>query len=139
MPGPGPSGAAGARLPRVLLIDDHEFFRTCLRALLESTGFCVVASCPSVAEGLLAIPETSPDVVLIDLDMPDVDGVQGTGLILARWPQLPVLMLTGTPSTARHRSALTAGCRLVLTKDDPPDLLVAALHEALGLTPARTA
>lgn len=125
--------------PRVLLIDDHEFFRTCLRALLESAGFEVVASCPSVREGLLAIPEAAPEVVLIDLDLPEVDGVQGTELILARWPQLPVLMLTGTPNTNRHRAALQAGCRRVLTKDDPPDLLVAALHEALGHLSARTA
>jgi DNA-binding NarL/FixJ family response regulator len=135
MPAPAVPGTA----PRVLLIDDHDFFRTCLSALLESCGFTVVASCPSVAEGLRAIPETGPDAVLIDLEMPDVDGVQGTGQVLARWPRLPVLMLTGSVSPARRRAALAAGCRQVLTKDDPPDLLVTALHEALGHASARTA
>lgn len=124
---------------RVLLIDDHEFFRTCLRALLESCGFEVVGSCPSVAAGLEGIGTGRPDVVLIDLDLPEVDGVAGAGMIAQRWPGLPVLMLTGTPSTSRHRAALDAGVRRVLTKDDPADLLVTAIHAALGHTPARSA
>jgi two-component system, NarL family, response regulator LiaR len=134
----GPPGAAAVAI-RVLLIDDHDFFRTCLSALLESCGFEVVASCPSVHDGLQRISETGPHVVLIDLDLPEVDGVRGTELILARWPQLPVLMLTGAASGPRHRAALAAGVRRVLTKDDPADLLVSSIHEALGHRPARTA
>lgn len=122
--------------PTVLLIDDHEFFRSCVSVLLESAGFEVVGSCPGVQAGLEVLRAERPDLVLIDLDMPQIDGVLGTALILAESPSTPVLMLTGTPTHTRHRAALEAGVRAVLTKDDPATVLLEALHGALAAAPA---
>jgi CheY-like chemotaxis protein len=111
---------------RVLLVDDHEFFRASLSLLLAESGTIdVLQSCASVADAVNALNAgLHPDVVLMDLDMPDVDGVQGAALLQQRWPDLPVLILTGTAPGPRWQAALDAGAREVLTKTTAAEQLV---------------
>ena len=66
---------------RVLVVDDHDLFRTGLRALLEEEGFEVAAS-PSGEAALAALPAVQPDVILMDLNMPGMSGIQATGRVM---------------------------------------------------------
>ena len=59
----------------VLIVDDHEVFRTSARALLESEGFLVVAEAATGAEALEAAAAVRPDIVLLDIQLPDIDGL----------------------------------------------------------------
>lgn len=61
---------------RVLLVDDHPSFRATARLLLESEGFEVVGEAPDGASGLLAARELEPDLVLLDVQLPDIDGFE---------------------------------------------------------------
>jgi two-component system, NarL family, response regulator DegU len=129
---PGEQAAALSSI-RVMIIDDHSFFRASLSLLLsDADDVEVVGCCPDVSQGLVTADSARPDVVLMDLDMPVQDGVVGVLLFRATFPDLPVLILTGTGAGSRHRDATDAGARAVLTKDLPPDRLIDAIRVAAG-------
>ena len=79
---------------RVLLVDDHDLFRTGLRNLLEEQGVQVVGECDNGTEALHAVRELAPDVVVMDLNMPGISGVEATRQISMIAP------LTRCPSTS---------------------------------------
>jgi DNA-binding NarL/FixJ family response regulator len=60
----------------VLIVDDHAGFRMCARELLEAEGFEVVGESADAAEAIAAVPELRPDIVLLDVQLPDIDGVR---------------------------------------------------------------
>src|SRR5215216_1364896 len=78
---------------RILIVDDHDLFRTGLRALLEDEGF-EVADAVSGPAAVRRVASLAPDVVVMDMNMPDMDGVEATPLVLEAAPQASVLMLT---------------------------------------------
>ncbi|GAB2983799.1 response regulator transcription factor [Frigoribacterium salinisoli] len=110
---------------RVLLADDETLLRRSLAALLELDGGVVVVA--QAADGTEAVALTArhrPDVVLLDLEMPGLDGVEAAGAILAERPEQAVVLLTrhGRPGVLRR--ALAAGVRGFLPKSIDPDELV---------------
>ncbi|HEY4301980.1 MAG TPA: response regulator transcription factor [Candidatus Didemnitutus sp.] len=81
---------------RILLVDDHEFLLRGLRAFFERQPDCEVAGdCGSAEEALPLIDTLKPDVVVMDVDLPGMDGIEATAAIRARWPATRVLMLSG--------------------------------------------
>ena len=103
---------------RVLLCDDHAVVREGLARLLESTdGINVVGTAADGAEGVAAAVELRPDVVLMDLAMPNLDGVAATRRISAEAPDARVVVLTSFSDNARIHDALDAGARGYLLKD----------------------
>jgi DNA-binding NarL/FixJ family response regulator len=68
----------------VLIVDDHAGFRTCAREFLEAAGFTVVGEAADAASGIAAVADLHPDVVLLDVQLPDIDGVRAAKQIAAR-------------------------------------------------------
>jgi two-component system nitrate/nitrite response regulator NarL len=126
---------------RVLVVDDHELFRTGLRSLLEEEGF-EVADAPNGQAGLAAVPSFEPDVILMDLNMPDMSGVEATARVMEASPDVPVLMLTINRDAERVVEAVRAGAAGYLFKDAELDDIVAGIRAAAAgqpvLTPAAT-
>lgn len=121
----------------VLLVDDHQMVRTGLAALLAATDdIVVVGQAGDGGAAVAAVAETSPDVVLMDLSMPEVDGLEATRRILADHPEVKVVVLTSFSDRERVSDALTAGAVGYLLKDcEPADLLAAVRSAAAGHVP----
>ena len=114
---------------RVLLADDHALFRQGLKSLLEAEGdFRVVGEAKDGWEAMRHALETKPDVILMDIQMPGLDGVQATQAILKEWPQAKVIMLTMYRQDAYVFEAVKAGARGYLLKDVDARELVDAIR-----------
>lgn len=100
----------------VLLVDDHPVFRKGLRALLEELDLEVVGEAGDGAEGLERALELRPDVVLMDIHMPELDGVEATRRLLAAWPEAQVLVLTMVADDTAVFAAIQAGALGYLLK-----------------------
>ncbi|HEX2986691.1 MAG TPA: response regulator transcription factor [Chloroflexota bacterium] len=115
---------------RVLVVDDHDIVRKGIQALLEAKeGIEVVAE---AANGLEAIAQTEivrPDVVLMDLVMPKMDGIEATRRIAALHPDAHILVLTSFSTDDKVFPAIKAGAQGYLLKDSGPDDLVQAIRQ----------
>jgi DNA-binding NarL/FixJ family response regulator len=122
---------------RVALVDDHRLVRVGLRSLLESTpGFVVVGEAGDGREAVDLVASSSPDVVLMDLSMPDVNGIAATRAIATSHPEVRVLVLTSFTDRARVQEVLAAGAIGYVLKDaEPEDLLAAVRAAAQGHVP----
>ena len=116
---------------RVLLIDDHALVRKGLEELLQSRGVQVVASVSSGEEGVRRARELSSDIILLDVKMPGMNGVETLKQLRASGVRTPVVMLTMSREDADLRAALRAGAQGYLLKDMEPEELVPALEVAL--------
>jgi DNA-binding NarL/FixJ family response regulator len=103
--------------PRVLLVDDHDLFRTGLRNLLEDQGVKVVAEASTGKEALRHVREFAPDVVLMDLNMPVMNGVEATRQIGDIAPLTRVVVLTISDRDGDIVDAILAGACGYLLKD----------------------
>jgi DNA-binding NarL/FixJ family response regulator len=101
----------------VLLVDDHDLFRTGLRNLLEEQGVLVVGECQNGTEALRAVRELAPDVVVMDLNMPGISGVEATRQITMVAPLTRVLVLTISDQDSDVMDAILAGACGYLLKD----------------------
>jgi DNA-binding NarL/FixJ family response regulator len=102
----------------VLIVDDHEVFRLSARALLEADGLAVVGEAADGEEGLAAAARLRPDVVLLDIALPDLDGF-GVAEQLARSPHPPAVVLVSSRAAATYgQKLLTAPARGFLAKDE---------------------
>jgi DNA-binding NarL/FixJ family response regulator len=121
----------------VLLVDDHQMVRAGLAALLGATDDITVVG--EAADGAAAVREVAahrPDVVLMDLSMPGVDGVEATRRILAEHPGVKVVVLTSFSDRDRVSEALAAGAVGYQLKDcEPADLVGAVRSAAAGHVP----
>ncbi|WP_043614608.1 response regulator [Nonomuraea candida] len=121
---------------RVLLADDQKLVRVGLRMLCESDpGIEVVGEAGDGREAVRMAAESLPDVILMDLRMPGVDGITATERIMAARPSSKVVVLTTFDDDDHLYPALAAGAFGFLVKDSPPADLLAALHRAAGGEP----
>ncbi len=122
---------------RLLLVDDHPVVRTGLRGMFESDpGFVVVGEAADGAAGAEQAAALRPDVVLMDLQMPGTDGVEGIRRIRALPGGPPVLVLTTYDSDVQILRAIEAGAAGYLLKDSPRDTLFEAVRSvAAGGSP----
>lgn len=124
------TGSGAARV-RLLLVDDHPVVRTGLRGMFESDpGFEVVGEAADGGTGATMAAELRPDLVLMDLQMPGVDGVEGIRRIRSVPGGPPVLVLTTYDSDAQILRAIEAGAAGYLLKDAPREELFAAVRSA---------
>ncbi len=129
---------------RILLVDDQSLIRRGLKALLESDdAFRVVGEGENGRDAVDLVEQLQPDVVLMDIQMPQVDGIAGTREIAQRFPNVRVLMLTTFPNHQYVSDAISAGAAGYLLKNTPFEELSQALHWVVkgytqigpGLTP----
>ncbi|MEV6305518.1 response regulator transcription factor [Actinoplanes sp. NPDC051861] len=114
--------------PRVLIVDDQELIRTGFRLILTARGIEVAGEAADGAAAVDAERRLQPDVVLMDIRMPGMDGLEATRQILARNPRCRVLMLTTFDLDRYVYSALAIGASGFLLKDVTADHLAAAVR-----------
>jgi DNA-binding NarL/FixJ family response regulator len=116
---------------RVLLVDDHDLFRTGLRNLLEEHGGVhVLAEAVNGAEAVKLVRGLAPDVVVMDLNMPTMSGVDATRLITAQSPLTRVIVLSISDEDADVMDAIVAGACGYLLKDSSISEVVAGIRSA---------
>jgi DNA-binding NarL/FixJ family response regulator len=116
---------------RVLVVDDHALVRRGLGELLgAANGIEVVGSLADGSLAEAAVAELEPDIVLMDLSMPSLDGIDATRAVLAARPATKVIMLTSFSENARILAALDAGAVGYLLKDAEPEDIIRALRDA---------
>jgi DNA-binding NarL/FixJ family response regulator len=115
----------------VVIVDDHPVVRAGLRELLRATNdIDVIGEAADGAQAVEVVAALAPDLVLMDLAMPALDGIEATRRITAQQPSVVVLALTTYDEPERIRAALAAGARGYLRKDVGPDQLVAGIRAA---------
>jgi DNA-binding NarL/FixJ family response regulator len=115
--------------PTVLIVDDHNVFRTVARALLESDGFDVVGEAPDGGAGLTAAHDLCPDVVLLDVRLPDTDGFAVAERLTAGGNGPAVIVTSSSDDPLYPGRALRSGARGFVAKHDVSG---AALRRLLG-------
>jgi len=124
------SGATG-RTIRLMLVDDHPVMRAGLANLLScEPGFSVVAQASDADSALTGWLEHRPDVLLLDISLPGLDGIEVLRQIKAEAPQARVLMLTSSEAQEDFRQSMAAGAAGYVTKSVDPDVLFAAIRGA---------
>jgi DNA-binding NarL/FixJ family response regulator len=102
----------------ILIVDDHASFRTQARALLEADGFAVVGEADDGASGLAAARSMHPDIVLLDIGLPDMEGFD-VATVLAADLNPPVIVLTSSRQAVAYRRRLATSPALgFISKDD---------------------
>ena len=115
---------------KILIVDDHAIFRRGLTSLLNTVReFCVVGEAEDGAMAIRRIDELKPDVVIMDLMMPVMDGTAATAEILQKHPQAKIVILTTFGSFNGLATALKAGAAGALLKNIDNDDLVTALQD----------
>jgi DNA-binding NarL/FixJ family response regulator len=115
---------------RVLIVDDHDLFRTGLRNLLEEQGVLIAGEAGTGQEAVRIVREVAPDVVVMDLNMPEMGGVEATRHITAIAPLTRVVMLTISDQDSDVMDAILAGACGYLLKDASIQDLVAGIRAA---------
>jgi two-component system invasion response regulator UvrY len=120
-------------LIRVLLADDHSIVRAGLRRLVEDAGdMVVVAEAADGREAIRKVQESLPDVAVVDLSMPGMDGLEVVERLLAHDPKLPVLILTMHEEEQYVVRAIGAGAMGYVTKRSAAEQLLAAIRKVHG-------
>jgi DNA-binding NarL/FixJ family response regulator len=118
--------------PRLVVADDHELLRAALVALLGQAGFEVVGEAGDGVDAVALARQLEPDVVLMDLRMPILGGLDAARLIKDACPATQVVLLTAFESPALEQQAEEAGCFAYLVKGAPPGELRLVLHRAVA-------
>lgn len=112
---------AATRPIRMLLVDEHDLVRMSLMLMFENVPYIEVVG--QAIDGQMAIDmvaELQPDVVLMDLNMPGMDGFTATAIIHERYPQIKVIILSGSMLEADTQTAIEAGASAFLSKEATP-------------------
>jgi DNA-binding NarL/FixJ family response regulator len=115
---------------KILLVDDHAFFRAGVRRLLTATSdFEIVGEAATAADAFEIVERVAPDVVLMDIEMPGMDGILASREILRRAPRARVLILSGHDQLNDVVAAFAAGVSGYALKEDVPAALIVALRD----------
>lgn len=117
---------------RVILIDDHTLFRVGLEGLLSSRGLEIVASISNGQEGLRLTETLKPDIILLDMRMPGIDGLGVLKQLKELNLEIPIVMLTTSTDENDLLESLRQGAQGYLLKDMEPDELVLALRDIVS-------
>lgn len=116
----------------IILIDDHTLFREGLESLLNRRNINIIAAVGNGQEGLRLAMERNPDVILLDMRMPEMDGMEVLRQLRLKGFRNPVVMLTTSSDERDLVESLRSGAQGYLLKDMEPDQLVAALRDIVA-------
>ena len=117
---------------KVMLVDDHAVVRMGFRLLLDGTpDVRVVAEAESGEDAIRKLQEVRPDIVVLDLSMPGIGGLEALSRILARDSAIRVLVLTAHEDAMHARRVLKAGARGYLSKRSAPEAMIHAIHQVM--------
>ncbi|MES9889065.1 MAG: response regulator, partial [Candidatus Sedimenticola sp. 6PFRAG1] len=117
---------------RILLIDDHALFRIGLQELLQRRGIDVVGALGDCQQGIEMVAKEQPDVVLLDMRMPDMTGIEVLKDLRGRQLTMPIAMLTTSRDEKDVIDSLQNGAQGYLLKDMEPNELITALEEIVA-------
>jgi DNA-binding NarL/FixJ family response regulator len=118
---------------RIVLVDDQTLFRKALaRLLAETSDLQIVGEAGDGAEAIRVVGEHKPDVVLMDLQMPTLGGVEATRRLRDEHPEVKVLILTTFETDAYVLEALRAGAAGYVLKDSPPEAIASSIRAVLS-------
>ena len=117
---------------RIFVYDDNDALRDSLKALFQlSEDFDFVGSAPNCTNVVSEIEKYFPHIVLMDINMPEVDGLEGLRLIKLKYPEVKVLMLTAFDDSNRIFTSIRNGASGYVLKKDSPQKLMQAIHEVI--------
>ncbi len=117
-------------MTRIVIVDDHPVFRHGMVSLFESSGFEVVGQAAGAAEAIAVVSRAKPDVVLLDLGLPDGRGVDVAARLTGLLPEVRIVVVTMYDDDGSVREAIAAGAAGYVVKDASPAQLVAAVRAA---------
>jgi DNA-binding NarL/FixJ family response regulator len=115
-------------VPSILVVDDHPLTRDALATLLEQHGFGVVGQAGDGNEAIAAARRLQPDLVLLDLSMPDLDGLSALPRLREAAPECEVVVLTASGTEENLLAAIRGGAAGYLLKTEPPERIVGFLN-----------
>lgn len=113
---------------RVLICDDHELIRIALAAVLSAADMEIIACCSDGAQAVTLAEQRRPDVALVDLSMPAMDGIETTRRIVSVAPSTKIIILTAGERGSDTEAALRAGAASVVLKGEGVDSVVNAIR-----------
>jgi DNA-binding NarL/FixJ family response regulator len=118
-------------MTHVLVVDDHAFFRSCLVDLINASGdIAVVGECADGSQVLAAVVELQPDVVLMDVRMPRLSGLDAAAALRHEQPHVRVVLLTSDTAESSRAAARVTGVASYLLKGVDPDRILDAIRGA---------
>jgi DNA-binding NarL/FixJ family response regulator len=114
---------------RVLVVDDHPSFRKCVRALLISEGFEIVGEAEDGESALALAAELSPDLILLDIQLPDISGFEVSSRLHEENPNLEIVLVSSRDDSSYGSSLTASGARGFITKGDLSGPALARLLE----------
>lgn len=115
----------------ILIVDDHAMVRQGIRQFLEKNGYVIVAEAGSGEDACQAWREYHPELVLMDMDMPGIGGIEALKRILLQDVRARVLMYSMYADAVHSTRALQSGARGYVAKSEPPELLLEAIRQTL--------
>jgi two-component system chemotaxis response regulator CheY len=119
-------------LRTVLICDDAVFMRTMLSDILSNAGFSVVGQAQTGAEAVAKYKELQPDLVTMDIVMPDMGGIEAVRAIVAEYPEAKILMCSAMGQQSLVVEAIQAGARDFVVKPFQPSRVLEAVQRVLG-------
>ena len=117
----------------ILIADDHSLMRVGIRSMLESEGsFRVIGECGNGEEAVRAVQDLNPDVIIMDLMMPMMNGADATAAILEKKPDAKIIVLTSFGTSAEMAKAIKAGAVGALLKESPSEELIGAINAVMN-------
>lgn len=118
---------------RVTIVEDERELRDGIKALLELTpDLSCSGAFRTMEEALRSVSDSTVDLVLTDIGLPNMDGIEGTRRLRERYPSLPIIVFTIHGEDDKIFRALCAGANGYLLKDTPPSRIVEAMHETMN-------
>jgi len=138
MPEPQKAAAmpvSGHRTPRILVIDDGDSVRDIIRIFLERVGFEVCGEASDGVEAIEQAKKLKPDLIVLDLAMPRMNGIEAASILRQTMPDTPIILLTLYQNLLGPSLASAVGVKAVIDKTDGLDNLVACVHSLLKIEP----
>ncbi|SHE94071.1 two component transcriptional regulator, LuxR family [Seinonella peptonophila] len=118
---------------RLLIVDDHEMIRLGLKSLLQNEPkIQIVGEANSGYEAIQYTKTTNPDVILMDVKMAQLDGIQATKSIMEAHPQVKIIVLTSYENSEQARRILDAGAFSYLLKTSNPEKIISAIYQSMN-------